>query len=65
MSTAVHSEVPIQKDQTVHAPVRLKTWKEIREYYALHLKPVRFNNGRPIYSNDDIKKLNVILPDEE
>ena len=65
MATAVHSDSALQREQINHEPIRLKTWKEVREYFALHLKPIRFNNGRPVYSNDDIKKLDVILPDEE
>jgi len=46
-------------------PSRLKTWKEAREFIAKNLTPVRFtSNGRPIYRNEDIVKLNVLLPDE-
>lgn len=46
-------------------PLKLKTWKEVREYYAAHLKPVAFNaRGGPVYDIEDIKRLNVLLPDE-
>ena len=47
------------------ALLKLKTWKEASEYYAAHLTPVAYSpTGIPIYSNDDILRLNVLLPDE-
>lgn len=46
-------------------PVHLKTWKEARAYLDEHLTPVRFGpKGQPIYSHEDIEKLDIILPDE-
>jgi hypothetical protein len=48
------------------APVRLKTWSELREYLAKHLKLVRRGpKGQPIYAQKDLESLNIILPDEE
>ena len=41
-----------------------KDWDEVRKYLAKHLTPVRMSpRGRPIYSVEDIKKLNIKLPD--
>lgn len=66
MATAIRPEPTVQTERITTPPIHLKTWKEVREYYAAHLTPVRHSsNGRPIYSNDDIKKLNILLPDEK
>jgi len=43
-------------------PLLLKTGKEVREYLAAHLTPVRRGpKGQPIYAQKDIEKLNVIF----
>jgi hypothetical protein len=64
MATVIQHNTAVLEQRDNGEPIRLSTWKEVREYYAAHLTPTRFNNGRPVYSNVDIKKLNVILPDE-
>ena len=52
------SEKPADDDP----PLKLKTAKEIREYLAAHLTPVRFGpKGQPICAHDDLAKLNVIF----
>lgn len=67
MSTSTIKRNTAHKDKSAgRGPrVRLKTLKEVRNYFDTHLKPIRLNaKGEPVYSNADIKKLNVILPDE-
>ena len=45
--------------------VHLKTWDEVRDYFAIHLKPIAHGpKGQPIYSHIDIRKLNVQLPED-
>ena len=66
MATAIQPESKVHSMPTKQKSIHLKTWKEAREYFAAHLTPVAFNaHGRPIYNNEDIKKLNVLLPDEK
>ena len=48
------------------APIKLKTWTELREYLAKHLTPVRHGpKGQPIYAQKDLETLNIILPDQD
>ena len=43
-------------------PLLLKTEKEVRDYLAAHLTPVRRGpKGQPVYAQKDIEKLNVRL----
>ena len=66
MSAVTQPVSSIDSDSKPREPLHLKTWKEMREYFAAHLKPVGFMpKGQPIYINEDIKKLNVLLPDEK
>ena len=45
-------------------PVVFKTREEASEYIAKHAKPVgRSPKGRPIYSYEDLKKLDIQYPD--
>jgi hypothetical protein len=47
-------------------PVRLKSWSELEEDLAKHLKPVRRGpKGQPIYAQKDLEALNIILPDQD
>lgn len=53
------TENPAQK------PLRMKTWKEAREYLDAHLTPAGYTPaGRPYYDSEDIARLNILLPDE-
>ncbi len=69
MSTTIEKpgSATAKTDKTVAAPpVRLKTWSELREYLAKHLKPVRRGpKGQPIYAQKDLESLNIIWPDED
>ncbi len=57
--------MPMSTIKKCNSPLCLKTWKAVRKYLACHLTPIRFSSsGRPIYANEDIKALNIILPDE-
>jgi len=45
--------------------VHLKTWDEVKAYFAIHLTPIAYGpKGQPIYSHLDIRKLNVRLPED-
>ncbi len=60
LATTESAELP--KEKAANGPVYLRTREEVRTYLAAHLKPVRFGpKGQPIYSHEDIEKLNVIL----
>ena len=55
-------QAPPAKAVHVEPPLLLRTGKEVREYLAAHLTPVRYGpKGQPIYAQKDIEKLNVIL----
>ena len=44
---------------------RLKTWDEVEEYMAKHLKPVGHGpKGQPIYDYKEAAKLNIHYPDD-
>lgn len=50
------------KAENAEPPLLLKSGKEVREYLAAHLTPVRRGpKGQPIYAQKDIEKLNVIF----
>ena len=51
--------------KAVRKPLRMKTWKEAREYLDKHLTPAGHTpSGRPVYRDADIASLNILLPDE-
>ena len=46
-------------------PLRMKTWKAAREYLDAHLTPAGYTPaGRPVYNDEDVASLNILLPDE-
>jgi hypothetical protein len=46
--------------------LKLNTWDEFDTYLKKHLKPIKFGpKGQPIYSYDDMLKLDIIWPDEK
>jgi len=66
MSTTTKKPSPSRRKPAnianVEPPLLLRTEKEVQEYLAAHLTPVRRGpKGQPIYSQKDIEKLNVRL----
>jgi hypothetical protein len=63
--TLKKSKVPSRVEKPAQNPLRMKTWKEAREYLDTHLTPCGFTPaGRPVYDSEDVARLNILLPDE-
>jgi hypothetical protein len=47
-------------------PIHLKTREEANAYLAAHLTPAGYSrNGFPIYNQEEINPLNIVLPEDE
>ena len=64
-TTMKTAKVQSRVEKTARKPLRMKSWKEAREYIRTHLTPAGYTPaGRPYFDESEILKLNILLPDE-